>query len=538
LATYFDNVGRWDWFALIIPLLALSQLLYPEAKFLWGKDHMQFFPLAIIAAAWFLFQEGKPGYLLSKNRARFAVALSVVGIFISYIALFFFSSWLAHVAMIVLTFSWALGKFANLTVLRLIGVCGLLAVTLPPPFNWDREVVRGLQSLSTIVSSNLMDITQIKFIRNGNVIELHEKSLFVEEACSGVDSQYALMAVAGTLLLVGRAGLWVSIITIVTVPIWAILGNLLRIYSIALGIEWFGIDLSAGKVHTILGLVTFSLAAWAHWSSVQFLNFSECYFAVDSPVNINRNEDQASFNTLSHGGIELVSKAALIFPVLMAFLTPMVFVSTVTQEYRLPRITPEIEALLPREKDLPKIVNRSMRTYFNKEDRDSSSALGMHSRIWHYSDDNIDHIASLDFPFRGWHALWGCYQSNGWTVLTTEEIITEANISYFETHMQNAEGKRALLMFSLFDANGDPFIYKRDSLVSAFQNRFDQSAFRRFFEVVNGETNPITFQFQLFTSNATPLDKDQQQACRDLFIVLRDVAKAKSLAGFRKLVAE
>jgi hypothetical protein len=74
--------------------------------------------------------------------------------------------------------------------------------------------------------------------------------------------------------------------------------------------------------------------------------------------------------------------------------------------------------------------------------------------------------------------------------------------------------------------------------VSAFQNRFDQSAFRRFFEVVNGETNPITFQFQLFTSNATPLDKDQQQACRALFIVLRDVAKAKSLAGFRKLVAE
>ncbi len=83
------------------------------------------------------------------------------------------------------------------------------------------------------------------------------------------------MAVALVLLLIGRASVLVSVITIVTVPIWAILGNLLRIFSIVIGLDWLGIDLSHGTQHTILGLCAFMLAAWAHWSSVQFLNFVE-----------------------------------------------------------------------------------------------------------------------------------------------------------------------------------------------------------------------------------------------------------------------
>ena len=63
-----------------------------------------------------------------------------------------------------------------------------------------------------------MDLTQILHVRRGNIIEIASKPLFVEEACSGVDSQYALMAVAGGLLLVGRAGFLVSFLTTITVP--------------------------------------------------------------------------------------------------------------------------------------------------------------------------------------------------------------------------------------------------------------------------------------------------------------------------------
>jgi exosortase/archaeosortase family protein len=85
------------------------------------------------------------------------------------------------------------------------------------------------------------------------------------------------MAVAGVLLLIGRASLWVSMATIVTVPIWAILGNILRIFAIVLGLEYWNLDLSEGTKHTLLGLVCFSMAAWAHWSSVQFLNFLETF---------------------------------------------------------------------------------------------------------------------------------------------------------------------------------------------------------------------------------------------------------------------
>jgi exosortase len=149
-----------------------------------------------------------------------------------------------------------------------VGICGLLLVTLPPPFGWDKQLVSGLQSLSSFACSRLMDLTQILHVRRGNIIDISSKPLFVEEACSGVDSQYALMAVAGVLLLLGRAGFWVSLLTIITVPIWAILGNLLRIYLIVIGLEWFSTDLSQGSIHTILGLLVLEFCSTAELHAI------------------------------------------------------------------------------------------------------------------------------------------------------------------------------------------------------------------------------------------------------------------------------
>ncbi len=575
-----DRHHCWDWFALILPLLAVSPLLYSQAAILWRKQHLQFFPLAFFAAAWFIRNEGTTLFALPKWRANAALLLAVFGIACCYAAFGLYSSWLAHFALIVLTFAWCLGKFANLSVVRILGICGLMAVTLPPPNNGDQLVVQGLQSLSTSVSSRLMDVTQILHVRSGNVIDIYSKSLFVEEACSGVDSQYALMAVAGTLLMVGRAGLLVSLITIVTVPLWAILGNLLRIYSIGIGIEFFGVDLSAGTLHTVLGLMTFSLAAWAHWSSVQFLNYvffrkgqveegvsgGAWDFASEFRPGASVHRFTKPGETALGGGCQLEDKLtyvggranvgeraisgwSLALPGLLLVISPIVWfgvVATSITDLGLPKLHPNVVSLLPSKNDFPISLSGRDRVSFTIQERSRDDLMGKHSRIWSFAEnDSTQLLASLDLPFRSWHELWVCYQLTGWTdlghrMVSINEDGGQLEWPYFEVLLEKADGEFAVLHFSHFSENGEPFLYEQSDARAGFGDRNTRWILPALLTQLRKlqEPEPVTFQIQLLSRTTEPATEEQVRHYRDVFLKFRESIREKSMPAFRRLMGK
>ncbi len=542
-------MNRWDLFAIVLPLLAISQLLYQQGLLLWHKEHMQFFPLALAASAWFFSQEGNSSYPVSKRRARIAKGIATLGLVFCYATLAMQSAWLANFALIVLVFAWSLGKFGNLTVLRVVGICGLLVVAMPPPFDLDRHMVQGLQGLSTNISTRILDLTHFIHFRAGNVIEIPSKSLFIEEACSGVDSQYALMAVAGTLLLAGRAGLFVSLITIVTVPIWAILGNLLRINSIVFGLECFGVDLSAGMKHTILGLITFSLAAWAHWSSVQFLNFVSVFASkgvlnggvtetFDRPCSIHGP-------IVSVGGLSLAFPGLLLFGSVFGFFGTTAFSWSRTLEFH-PDMINDAAGFFPEEGDLPQFSNGRERVAFAIHDREIGALFGRHSRVWTYSSPSASQTVSLDLPFVGWHALWGCYERTGWTNFGNElQVLSQEGSSlawpFFESQLRNQNREYAILHFSLFDQNGDPILYDPKSFGNAFFDRFGRTLFKNVIRKMKGTQSPselATFQFQILSRSDEPATDEQRQDYRKMFLEFRETIREKSMPAFRKMMAK
>ena len=619
-----DRPHCWDWFSLILPLLAVSPLLYLQAIILWRKQHLQFFPLAFFVAAWFIRNEGTTLLALPKWRSNAAVILAIFGIACCYAAFGLYSSWLAHFALIVLTFAWCLGKFANLSVVRILGICGLLAVTLPPPYNGDRLVVQGLQSLSTSVSSRLMDVTQILHLRSGNVIDILSKSLFVEEACSGVDSQYALMAVAGTLLLVGRAGLLVSLITIVTVPLWAILGNLLRIYAIVIGIEYLGVDLSVGALHTVLGLMAFSMAAWAHWSSVQFLNYvfsfeNECrpgasahrftkcaetevlgggcrigdemtYVKTEALAGESQPEDRLTYvwvggecrigdemgggecqledkltyvcggggcriedkltyvKTAGLGGERTISGWALVLPGLLLVVSPVAWVgvfATSFSDLGLPKLRPNVVSILPSKSDFPTSLTGGERVSFTTQERGREDLMGQHSRVWSFAIDESIQTASLDLPFRSWHELWMCYQLTGWTNLGHRLVSLNDNGGqlewpYFEVRLENADGEFAVLHFSHFSENGEPFVYKQSDARAGYGDRSSRWILPALLTQIRElrTPEPVTFQVQLLSRTTEPASEEQVRHYRDVFLSFRESMREKSMLAFRKLMGK
>lgn len=503
---------------------------------------MQFFPLAICASCSFFYLEGQSKTLISLARMRLSWVLSGMATLLCLIALVLYSPWMAHVASVLLCVSWAFGRFGNLTPLRICGICGLLAVTIPLPLEMDRTLVQVLQGLSANISSRLMDLTGILHFQKGNIIEITAKPLFVEEACSGVDSQYALMAVAGILLLVGRAGLVVSLITIVTVPLWAILGNLLRIYSIVLGLEFMNVDLTTGAIHTILGFVTFSLAAFAHWSSVQFLNYFVCLFSnFDlSAIGSSDNRQDGKVGAISKTSGMMVFKGLFAVPFVLFLFFPFGIVGLL--EFSLRSVNPPLFAsqlanIFPKDGDVPNQLLGSERIGFTTKTRVSNDNLGQYSRIWQYSRENADHVASLDFPFRGWHTLWRCYQATGWKEQQRVRVETSADDEpiqwpFYESRLQNMSGEHAVLHFSLFDGNGAPFDSEIAMDRNDAQSRISKdliSAMLRQIRSLKNPIEPVTFQFQLMTRSDSPIPPEQILIYRQMFLKLRETVHNKSL---------
>jgi exosortase len=540
--TWLGELRRWDAFALVLPMLALAPLLVVEAKMLWNKQHMQFFPLAIAAVGWFVANEGR-----AMRPASWRGTLAKMGawgnLLTVAVASLIHSSWLAHFCAVCAFFLWMLGRFGNLSMTRIFGFAGLALITVPFPFNGDQELVRVLQRASSFACSCMMDAVHILHIRMGNVLELAEKQLLVEEACSGVDSQYALMAVAGVLLLVGRASLWVSVVTILTVPIWAILGNILRIFSIVLGVHCFGIDLSVGWQHMLLGLIAFAMAAWAHWSSVQFLNWLEWTVVPRHPQTSDEaghthpeflNSSCDSTPVVSRFGMSIACAMLVFVPTGWLFMTSGMFQSSV------PYISEKWIAKLPGEDSAIPNAFESKNVTFETVHRFQGDDEGQCSRAWRAINGDSLQSLSLDLPFRGGHPLWACYSGSGWT-LTSERSIDlvssklARNWPVREILMRGPEGQWATLHFIHCDLSGNPFDNSTTRFAEAVAAPESRSRWgREFLRIVRDklvlfpakqEIPPITIQFQLLTQGPEVPTADslmdtrkQFQACREQFL--------------------
>lgn len=548
-AKYFRIVSTlvvWDWVALILPTLILAPSLNLQAIFLWEREHMQFFPLAYAAAAYFFFQEGDlhSVWAISANRQRLAMCIWMMACFLGMVGLFAISPFLAQFAHVMFLFAWAVGRFGNLSILRVSGISGLVVVTVPPPFGLDKSMVTGLQSLSSTICSQLIDVTGILQLQRGNIIEIASKPLFVEEACSGVDSQYALMAVAGTLLLLARTGFVVSAITILTVPIWAILGNLLRIYSIVLGLEFLSLDLSEGTKHTILGLCSFSVAAYAHWSNVQFLNYvQDRFFAKNTKALTIADSPSVETSSMatSNGSIglsRLNSRLLLVALIPMVLFMPMGILGWYNHFLiKLPTISQAIADRMPGEQDLPRDFESAVRVRYSTSSRSERNALGQHSHSWNYSSTGIQSTISFDFPFRGFHPLWECYTNSGWTRTAVNEIRTELNGEptkwrFFEVLFTNKEGEYGCLHFCFFDENAN--VYNYDGEVDIVQpNRLAVNFWEAVRKPIRDLDSPLLFQVQAFCSSRYPISEEQKAMQQRLFRMARVQLMEKTIQIFQ-----
>jgi exosortase len=153
-----------------------------------------------------------------------------------------------------------------------------LLFAVPLPQKLLGPIRLELKELATRASTDLLQILGYDASARGNVLIVGTQPFEVADACSGIRSLVAIAATAVLFARVFDTGIARgAVLLALSIPI-TVLVNVLRVVTIAVASSSFGIDLSSGFVHDLLGYVVFasSLALlYGAWATIEWLFPSE-----------------------------------------------------------------------------------------------------------------------------------------------------------------------------------------------------------------------------------------------------------------------
>lgn len=426
------------------------------------------------------------------------VALAAVAWVVLGAAVLLYAPWLAALSLIVLLagVTAAIARHRHLTYLW--GIWALLWLTLPLPFAMDQRLIVRLQGWSSMWSSWLLDALGVRHLMEGNTLTLASggKQLFVDEACSGIVSVMSIVA-CGAIYGVwkNRPPLHVVLLAVLSV-FWAFVTNVLRISTIAIVREWWGLDWSAGTAHEVISLVVFCIAFGALVATDLLLtgllapigtqlaervegqlvygrrlvDWADRVFSWGDPLAEDGEADVEPEELAHEGGQRRawngVRRATAVWGAIVGFgmLAAAQWVWLPSTDTSAAEVAIE-RALAIGENDMPEEIGPWQRLSFEAIEREVYSDFGRYSRTYRYrnADTGAEVDVSLDFPYRGgWHDLCMCYRNTGWTI--DERVVAKpASDGEAATEWPLVDGTmtsptrgEARIVFAGFDVNGAP----------------------------------------------------------------------------------
>lgn len=135
-----------------------------------------------------------------------------------------------------------------------------LLFMIPLPAIIYTSIAFKLQLFVSFASVKLIDLAGIPVFLNGNVIEVSSGPLAVEEACSGMRSIMALLALSSLFAYIAhtsRLKQW--ILVAFALPI-AVVTNIIRVTATGILAHHFGREMAEGVLHDSFGWIVFVIA--------------------------------------------------------------------------------------------------------------------------------------------------------------------------------------------------------------------------------------------------------------------------------------
>ena len=420
LACLKERLGRMRG-SMLLCAFGLGPILLAFFQDLWARPQYQFFPLALAGAALLAWQRINARQFFPLPRQRFWTVLWF-GVSLASLGVVYWLPLFGGLALFfcLLALAWLLG---GRTLLASLAPSLLILLILTPPLGLESEVLRQLRKLAVLGSSTLLDRLSVLHVVAGNVIELPEKTLLVEEACSGINSLLLGMTYCVFYLFWRRRpALWLMVALPATFA-FVILGNIVRI-TLGAALQFFAkVDILSGRAHEAAGLVLVATYILLICSLDRLLDFvtRKPAGAPSSGGPVSQTPDpEASFVT-------------------PAWLPLCGFVYALAGLIAIAQLVVHPDLLLSLGASQPKAVAglkdsfvfpSSIGSWRRSESEDTTNKVvevsGVSSISGYYQLGKIKAVLALDYPLRGYHDAKLCYASQGWTV--RDESVASADV--------------------------------------------------------------------------------------------------------------
>ena len=196
--------------ALILASVLMLPLWLAWAAALGTKPHYEFFPILVLGVAFLVRQRlqevdesalrpGNP--VLAAAMALFSIPCLFVGYFQPMAVLASAGTISAFTMVVYLLGGWGLVRKISPAFL-------LLLVITPPPGDLDIVLTTRLQRLSVVIASRTLDMFDIYHVVNQNTLEVDGQRFLVEEACSGIQSLFSILAFTLFYAIWNHRGFW------------------------------------------------------------------------------------------------------------------------------------------------------------------------------------------------------------------------------------------------------------------------------------------------------------------------------------------
>lgn len=189
--------------------------------------------------------------------AELVLLVGLFGLFIAYASGILFAGWVAFFPAVLATIYLVFGRTAAFCLAPPIL---LLYMAKPIP---DSVVVRlfwPLQVLAAKVSAVVLHALHVPTYIRGNIIEIPQMKLLVEEACSGMRSVMSLLTLALIVIYFVPLRFLSKILLIVAALGVAICLNIVRVAITGILAHFYDPSTATGFFHTFSGLVVFIVA--------------------------------------------------------------------------------------------------------------------------------------------------------------------------------------------------------------------------------------------------------------------------------------
>jgi exosortase len=503
-------------------LLALSPFLLRHATWLWMRPHYQFFPLVIIGAVVLAAQRLRGVQIRPDVNLR-SILIALFGVWgLLAAAIVLQSSWLACLAGMgaVPVSAYAIG--GRDLVRRILPAWGLLWLLVPPPLDLDRLLIVKLQGLTAAWSSSVLDVLGVLHTQTGNVIEIDGRRLFVEEACSGVNSLYSVLSCTLFFVLFTRRGWFRGAVLMLAAVAWVLAANVARVVAVAWIETNWGITVGSGWRHELLGIAMFAIAIGMLLSTDRLLTFLTRVDSVQpEPVPPTAPPEVGSC-------IAFPRKAAI--AIICAFAGLFVAYWMVTPGNSSVVASPPLLSENP--ELLPPTLGRWQRGQYAVHTRDVGSYFGEQSHTWVFANQGLQALVSLDSPFPEWHDLTWCYVSTGWE-MQEQSVRDHADVpgGFVEVSLTRPTHRFSHLCFCEFDVNGNPVSARPGgSAASHFRHKLAMS---QLWPGNEAHTNPVPpiYQLQVFVEGWAPLSTAEEELVRELFVNAQAAIRSKTKLG-------